>query len=134
MPLPPIRLALPALLLALAACDGGGTETPAPAGGDYTAVLQSPNGAEAAAHLELTGAGIEDVQAAGVAFLASSPVNGGRRVVVVRNQPGTIEFRLRMAEGQGPPAARVVEVASPEDEPRASLAGYRVNFTRVAGQ
>jgi hypothetical protein len=126
-----IRLALPALLLALAACDGG-TEPPEPAGGDYAAVLQSPNGAEAAAHLELTGAGIEDVQSSGTAYLASSVVNGGRRVVIVRSQPGTVEFRVRMAEGQRPPAVRVLEVAAPDDQPRSSLSGYQVNFTRVA--
>jgi hypothetical protein len=132
MRLPSIHRAMPALLLALAACDGG-TEPPEPAGGDYTAVLRSPNGAEAAAHLELTGAGIEDVQSPS-AYLASSAVSGGRRVVIVRNQPGTLEFRVRMAEGQRPPSVRVLEVAAPDDQPRASVAGYEVNFTRVGGQ
>lgn len=126
-----VLLLLTPALLALAACDGG-TDA-GPQGGDYTAVLQSPNGAEAAAHLELTGAGIEDVQSTS-AFLASGAVNGGRRVVLVRRQPGTLEFRVRMADGQGPPDARVLEVAAPDDSPRASLNGYRVAFTRVAGQ
>ncbi|HST58359.1 MAG TPA: hypothetical protein VLK84_06725 [Longimicrobium sp.] len=125
------RLVLPALL-ALAACDGG-TDVPEPAGGDYDAVLQSPNGAEAAAALELSGTGIEDVQSS-TAFLQSSAVSGGRRVVLVRSQPGTLEFRVRMAEGQAPPDVRVVEVAAPDDALRASLSGYRVTFTRVAGQ
>ncbi|HLM67290.1 MAG TPA: hypothetical protein VK358_07180 [Longimicrobium sp.] len=128
-----IRHALPALLLALAACDGG-TEPPEPAGGNYSAVLQSPNGAEAAAHLELTGAGIEDVRSTGAAYLASSVVNGGRRVVIVPSQPGTVEFHVRMAQGQQPPSVRVLEVAAPDDQPRASLAGYQVNFSRVAVQ
>lgn len=127
-----IRLAVPVLLLALAACDGG-TGSPEPAGGSYDAVLQSPNGAEAAAHLELTGAGIEEVRS-GSAYLASNAVSGGRRVVIVRNQPGTIEFRVRMAQGQRPPDVRVVEVAAPDDQPRASVSGYRVNFTRAAVQ
>lgn len=131
MRLSPLRLILPALL-ALAACDGG-TDTPGPAGGDYDAVLRSPNGAEAAAQLELSGPGIEDVQSS-TAFLASSPVSGGRRVVIVRQQPGTLEFRVRMAEGQEPPDVRVLEVAAPDDALRASLSGYRVAFTRVAGQ
>ena len=84
---------------------------------------------EAAAHLELTGAGIEEV-ASTTAFLASSTVSGGRRVVIVRQQPGTLEFRVRMADGQAPPTVRVVEVAGPTDEPRASLTGYRVTFSR----
>jgi hypothetical protein len=131
MRLPTLRFAA-AALLALAACDGG-TEPPPPAGGDYDAVLQSPNGAESAAQLELTGAGIEDVQADS-AYLASSPVSGGRRVVIVRAQPGTLRFRVRMAQGQAPPSVQVVDVAAPDDQVRASLAGYRVTFTRVAGQ
>lgn len=124
------RLAVP-VLLALAACDGG-TDVPEPAGGEYDAVLQSPNGPEAAAQLELSGAGIEDVRSS-TAFLASSPVSGGRRVVIVRQQPGTLEFRVRMAEGQGPPDVRVLEVAAPDDAVRASVSGYRVVFARVAG-
>jgi hypothetical protein len=126
-----LRSIAPALL-ALAACDGG-TDVPEPAGGDYTAVLQSPNGAEAAAQLELSGAGIEDVQSS-TAFLSSSAMSGGRRVVLVRAQAGTLEFRVRMAEGQAPPDVRVVEVAAPDDALRASLSGYRVTFTRMAGQ
>lgn len=126
----PLRLIAPALL-ALAACDGG-TDTSGPAGGEYHAVLRSPNGAEAAAQLELSGPGIEDVQSS-TAFLASGDVSGGRRVVIVRPQPGALEFRVRMAEGQAPPEVRVLEVAAPDDALRTSLAGYRVTFTRVAG-
>jgi len=130
-----IRLAALLLLLALAACDGGGTTPREPAGGDYDALLQSPNGPEAAAQLELTGGGIEDVQSTAAAtIVSSSPVSNGRRVVIVRLQPGPLQFRVRMAEGQGPPSARVVEVAAPDDALRASLSGYRVTFTRVAGQ
>lgn len=129
-----IRPAAPFLLLALAACDGG-TAPREPAGGDYDAVLQSPNGPEAAAQLELTGAGIEDVQStSAAAIVSSSSVSNGRRVVIVRLQPGPLQFRVRMAEGQGPPSARIVEVAAPDDALRASLSGYRVTFTRVAGQ
>lgn len=126
-----ILLSAPALL-ALAACDGG-TEPPEPAGGEYLAVLQSPNGAEAAAHLQLTGTGIEDVRADS-AYLASSAVSGGRRVVIVRAQPGRVQFRVRMAQGQTPPQVSVLDVAAPDDQARASLAGYRVTFTRAAGQ
>lgn len=122
---------LAVLALALAACDGG-TGPGGPRGGDYDAVLQSPNGPEAAAHLQLDGVGIENV-AADSAFVASSDVSGGRRVVLVRPQAGTLRFRVTMAEGQGPPAVRVLEVAAPDDQPRASVAGYRVAFTRVEG-
>lgn len=128
-----ILLIAPAVL-ALAACgDGGGTEPPPPAGGDYNAVLQSPNGSESAALLELTGEGIVAVRSTG-AFIASSPISGGRRVVLVRGTPGQLDFRITMSAGNGPPAVRVVEVAAPDDQLRASLGGYGVTFTQVVSQ
>jgi hypothetical protein len=55
-------------------------------------------------------------------------------VVLLRQQPGTLEFRVRMEDGFGPPGVRVLEVAAPDDQPRGSLSGYSVQFTRVAGQ
>ena len=120
-------LILPAALLALAACDRGGTGSDA--GGEYRAVLQSPNGAEGAAAIELTGPGIQSVTAdAGRLFTQAS--GGITRVVVVQDPAGPIEFLVTMARGQEPPAARVVEVADGSDRPRASLEGYRVTFSR----
>jgi hypothetical protein len=131
MRLPSILLIAPALL-ALSACDGGGTEPPPP-GGDYNAVLQGPTAMESAALLELTGTGIEDVQSS-TALLATSPVSGGRRVVLVKEVPGTIEFRVRVAPGNEPPTARIVELADADDRLRASLTGYQVTFTRAEAQ
>lgn len=122
------------VLLALGACDrGGGTEPPPPTGGDYNAVLQGPTNSESAALLELTGTGIEDVQSL-TASVFSNPVSGGRRVVLVRGTPGTIEFRVRVAAGSPAPTARVVELAGGDDQLRTPLTGYQVTFTRVAGQ
>lgn len=120
------------VLLALGACDGG-TEPPPPLGGDYTAVLQGPTNSESAALLELTGTGIEDVQSL-TATLFSNPVSGGRRVVLVRGTPGAMEFRVRVAAGNQPPTARVLELAGADDRLRTPLTGYQVTFTRVAGQ
>jgi hypothetical protein len=122
------------LLLALGACDGGGgTEPPPPTGGDFNAVLQGPTNAESAVLLELTGTGIEDVQSM-TATVFSNPVSGGRRVVLVRGTPGTMEFRVRVAAGNQPPTARVLELAGADDQLRTPLTGYQVTFTRVAGQ
>ena len=121
---------IPTLLLAalaLAACDRGGTD--APPGGEYRAVLQSPNGNEGAVALELTGAGIESI-AADAGTLHTQPAGATTRVVLIRDPAGPIEFRVTMAPGQGPPAVRVVEVVDGSDLPRASLAGYRVTFGR----
>lgn len=124
----------PLALLALAACDGGGgTEPPPPPGGNYDAVLQGPTNAESAALLELTGTGIEEVGSL-TAAVFSTPVNGGQRVVLVRGTPGAIEFRVRVAPGNEPPTARIVELAGGDDQLRTPLTGYQVTFTRTPGQ
>lgn len=124
-PRPNLRLLVP--LLALAACDPGGTGSET--GGEYRAVLESPNGAEGGAILELTGAGIESV--AGDTTTVHSLGGGGTtRVVLLREPAGRLSFRVTLAEGAQPPAARVVEVVDGEDQPRASVAGYRVTFNR----
>jgi hypothetical protein len=120
-----------ATLLALAACDPGGTDPPAAEGGDFNAVLTSPNGAEGAASLELTGGGIQSVSATG-AVLVSSAMSGGRRVVIVKEPAGSIEFRVSIAPGNDVPDVRVVEVVDGQDQPRGSLNGYHVQFSRVS--
>lgn len=119
-------LLLPALL-ALGACDRGGTGSED--GGEYRAVLQSPNGAEGAAAIELTGPGIQSVTAT-TGQIYSQGAGTTTRVVLVQVPAAPIEFRVTMAPGQRPPAARVVEVADGNDLPRASLDGYRVTFRR----
>ncbi|HEX2077759.1 MAG TPA: hypothetical protein VHG08_08625 [Longimicrobium sp.] len=124
-----LRTPIPILpaLLALAACERGGTGSDA--GGEYLAVLESPNGAEGAAAIELTGPGIESVTSTSGQLFATSSGNT-TRVVLVRQTAGDIEFKVTMARGQQPPAARVVEVADGSDQPRASVSGYRVTFDR----
>jgi hypothetical protein len=49
-------------------------------------------------------------------------------VVLVRDEPGALRLRVRLADPTRPPTATVVEVAGGDDRPRASLAGYRVDF------
>ncbi|HEX6370589.1 MAG TPA: hypothetical protein VF006_16820 [Longimicrobium sp.] len=120
-------LLLLAAALSAGACDRGGTGVPD--GGEYRAVLQSPNGAEGAAAIELTGPGIQSVTAA-TGRLFTQTAGTTTRVVLVHEPAAAIEFRVTMAPGQAPPAARVVEVADGNDQPRASLAGYAVTFGR----
>jgi hypothetical protein len=121
-------LLLFAAIVSLGACErGGGTTTED--GGEYRAVLESPNGAEGAAAIELSGPGIQSVVAStGRIFTQSAGTT--THVVLVQEPAGAMEFRVTMAPGQAPPAARVVEVADGNDQPRASLAGYRVTFGR----
>lgn len=120
-------LILPALL-ALAACDEGGTGVTA--GGEYRALLQSPHGAEGAAAIELEGGGVRSVSGGEGTRVFMQPAAGGTRVVAVREPAGPIEFTVTLAPGSRMPRARVVEVADGEDQPRASLAGYRVTLER----
>jgi hypothetical protein len=127
-----MRILAPLLALAaLSACDGGGTGSET-AGGEYIAALESPHGAEGAALLELSGEGIQDVYAASLS-LFDQPVSGGRRVMLIREPAGRLEFRVRMAAGNGPPTVRVLEVVDGADQPRASTDGYEVTFTRTRG-
>ena len=75
-----MRIPIALSALALAACDGG--TGAAPRGGEFIAALESPNGPEGAALLELTGEGIESVAGSSVE-LFQLPINGGRRVMLV---------------------------------------------------
>ncbi len=119
------------LALAAAGCDGGGTGE-APAGGEYVAALESPNGPEGAALLEMSGSGVESITATSLS-LFRQPTSAGTRLMLVREPAGRLEFRVRMAAGSRPPAVRVVEVVDGADRQRASLDGYEVTFTPVRG-
>ena len=86
-------------MLALSACGDGGTPTPPQyPGGDYAAVLVSPNALEGAALIELTGTGITGVRRNG-SYVASSTIPGGYRVVLIRSFPGTLDFIVTLAPG-----------------------------------
>ena len=128
-----MRSILPLLaVLAAAACDGGGGTGAASEGGEYIAALQSPNGHEGAAMLEMTMDGVEDVSASS-ATLFRQPVSGGVRMMLIRDAAGRVEFRVRMAPGHEMPAVRVIQVVDPDDNVRASTDGYEVTFTRTRG-
>lgn len=101
-------------------------------GGEYIAALVSPNGPEGGAILEITGGGVEEVVAAS-ATLFRQPVTGGQRLMLIRDAPGRVEFRVRMAAGSQLPTVRVVQVVDGDDNVRASTDGYEVTFTRTRG-
>ena len=116
------------LLLLAAACSDTSEPT---AGGAYTASLLTSNApsVDGAALIELRGGGIDTVTAvSGITHMhrVSAAVV---RVVVVREEPGPIEFRLLMAERAQLPAAAVLEVADGSDQLR-STSAYVVRFAR----
>ncbi|HEX2077827.1 MAG TPA: hypothetical protein VHG08_08965 [Longimicrobium sp.] len=123
-------LSLLAAALALAACDGGTGSRPA--GGEYIVTLESPNGHEGAAILEMTDQGVESVTASAAALFRNR-ISGGYRLVLVREPAGPLQFRIRLAEGNDFPDVRVIEVVDGQDQRRPSVEGYQVSFTRTRG-
>lgn len=133
-PSPRRLVALLALTLALAlttaACgDDGGPSGP----GELSAVVVSPNGPEGAAVVRVSGKAVVGAQAfegEGQVFSAQ-PDSLTTGVVVVRNAPGTLRFRLQVRDrGAPPPAAILLQVSDPDNRLRPSLAGYKVQFER----
>lgn len=124
-----LRHFLPALAaaLALAACGGDGPSDPPRNPGQVSAVLVSPNGAEGAALVELTGAGVRDVMlVGGQAFVqAGNPA----RVLLVLGTPGEVRFSVLLDDKASVPTARVLEVSDGGNNLRPSLDGYRVDVT-----
>lgn len=121
------RLLLAAVLVALTACsDGSGKWGP----GRVTATLESPNGAEGAAVVVLLGDEIGAVRSLGATEAYSAPAGGGVRLVLVDRAGGTLSFEVGLGNLGRPPLAVVEQVAGPDDQLRADVSGYRVEYTR----
>lgn len=118
-----------AMLIALAAsCDSGPTGPSGP--GQLDALLISPNGAEAAAVLQLTGTGIGAIEVEGGNLFRETDGNA-TRIVVILDEPGNVRFKVHVAERSEPPGVLVLEVADGNNEVRSQLGAYRVEFTPV---
>lgn len=119
-------------LLALGAC--ADATQPHGGAGTWLAKLSSPNGEEGAAVVELVGRGIQDVTASGGGILFHQAHGDTMRVVAIpdtsANHGGTIQFHVKMAEGSAAPAAKILQVAAPDDALRSSLVGYHVDLSR----
>lgn len=124
--------ALGLLALGAGACDFLGPEGPS-GSGSFLATLVSPHGNEASAVFELTG---------GIGLGTVSPIDGevfyqhfgvSTRIVVVMDDPGEVRFQVSTEDVGQIPEASVIQVASGENELRASLSGYSVQFIREEG-
>ena len=93
----------------------------------YAAELDSPNGDEGAALLELEGA-VAAVRAPAGARVLTHRAGDVTRVVVVLDEPGSIAFEVDLAEPGPAPGARVIEVSGPDDALRAVSSRYAVSF------
>jgi hypothetical protein len=123
-------LLLAALTVAgIATCDSG----PSGPGGSGTIVVTvtSPNGAEGAALLELSGGvGLGPVTSAGgdVFFDHRETTS---RVVVILDAPGEIRFDVRSDDVGTPPQVTLLQVADGDDALRPSLFGYHVDLVGI---
>jgi hypothetical protein len=111
----------------LSACKDAGTDPKG--GGEFVATLVSPNPAESAAVIELSGSGIAEVSARG-GQVFTEQAGSTTRVVVILDTPGRIQFGVRVAPGNNVPAGTVLEVADSNDQLRTSLSGYSVEIGR----
>ena len=121
-------LLLACLVAGLSACDSGPSGPSGP--GRIVVSLTSPNGSEGAAVIVLKASGLSTVAgAAGQIFTgrgADSLV-----AVVVLDEPGVITFTVRVEDVAVVPTARVIEVADGDNQLRASLSGYKFQFTAL---
>lgn len=121
--------ALLAIGLALAACTDSPT-APAPEPGELIATLQSPNGAEGATVVQLSGTGLGAVRADSAGLVFSERQGDLTRVALVLPTPGAVRFRVQVPNVHTPPSATVLEVAGADNQLRGSLSGYSVRFSR----
>jgi hypothetical protein len=125
-----VRNLLIGAVLVLAAC----TDIGQPRGpGSFTGTLYSPSGDEGAAVLLLVGEGVLAVTAVGDTEAHASTVGETTRIVLISQSGGTLGFDVLMANLSQPLVALVREVAGPDDELRADLSEYRVEFSAELG-
>jgi hypothetical protein len=120
------RILLAAALVLVACTDAG----PAIGRAALTATLDSPNGDEGAAVIELFGEGVLGVRGTGATEVYSDRVGETTRVVLIHPTGGTLSFEVELLNRRRRPVAVVREVAGPDDELRSDLSGYHVGFTR----
>jgi hypothetical protein len=93
-----------------------------------TATLQSPHGAEGAAHIHLFGTGILEVTAVGDTEVYADVSGETTRIVLINQAGGTLSFTMALADLGRPPVAVIREVSGPDDELRPDPARYRLEL------
>ena len=127
----PLCLILAALAVtSVLACEDSGPAGPS-GPGVINVELVSPGGPEGSAVFEVSGGGgFTSVAATGADVyydLGADLV----RVVVIRDGPGQIRFRLGTGDVGNLPTVTVLQVADGDDQLRSSLAGYEVELLPV---
>ena len=118
------------ILIAVLFLGGCADEGPVSGPGTLTATVVSPNGPEGAALLALFGDGIGAITPLGDTEVFSESRSGSVQVVLINQVGGVLSFSVAVADTTAPPSVVVHEIAGPDDELRATLAGYEVEFGR----
>lgn len=109
--------------------DPAGPAQPPPVPGMRTLVVRSPFGAEGAALLDIAAAAVTAVTASGSDV--HTAVEGSRlRILIVRMVPGELAATIAVTDTAQALEARLLQVAGPMNELRASLATYVLEVRR----
>ncbi|MBM4183524.1 MAG: hypothetical protein FJ207_04765 [Gemmatimonadetes bacterium] len=125
-----LRALGPVAVVIVVTATGCTDQGPVSAPGTLTATLVSPNGAEGAAVVALTGEGIGPASGVGDVTLFRSDDPDGTTLVLVSPGGGTLAFAMALAYTTRVPASAVEQVAGTDDEMRTSVATYRVVWSR----
>ncbi len=114
----------------VSACD---TDPAQPAGEEVRgarlqAFVISPNGAEGAAVIEVEGPRVLGVTATDAQVFVSRS-GDVLRAVIVRDEPGPIEFAVQVLDPRFPVATRILQVADGDNRVRPTVDGYQVELT-----
>jgi len=121
---------LMSVLLATTALVACSDEGPVSGPGTLTAALVGPNGAEGAALIVVLGEGVGEITAVGATEVFSEAETGQSRLVLINQAGGDLIFQVAVADTTALPTFVIEQVAGPDDELRADLATYAVEFER----
>jgi hypothetical protein len=120
----------PVFLLLAGLLAGCSDEAPVSAPGTLTATVVGPNGVEGAAVVVLLGDGVRSVAPLGTTEMYSGSGSSQTRVVLIHPTGGELMFAVAVADTTEPPAWVIAEVAGPDDQLRADVAAYSLEFSR----
>ncbi len=116
------------LLVVAAGCG----EPSAPGGpGQFHITVESGNADDAAAILELSGGGLGEITVVGGQSFSQRDGDNAR-VVIILDDPGTIDFSVDSDNLSQPPVVTIIEIADGNNRLRSSIAEYRTSVQPLA--
>lgn len=125
-----MKIGRAALLVLLATALACGDQGPVSGPGTMTATLTGPNGPEGAALVRLFGDGIGAITAVGSTDVHAQAAGSTVRIVLINQSGGQLAFRVAVPDTTAPPTFEIAEVAGPDDQLRAGLGSYSLEFSR----